>query len=250
VWVLAVQEQAPTRITALEQRKSGQNNCTRNPARFFLRVMSYQIASRNSFVYSESESEGVGFEPTDRLLDRLISSQVHSTTLPPFRLIESGKIVRKRRLATWNGAVSGRDGFEAGKCDARPGGAHLFRPLPAEINRSPDPPGNEAGKVNAKSKSDEARCLQGACAALIARVLIYLLSFRVTFTLTQVFVVVGQTIHEQPEKPDETGAHRVKPLRGVHKKYGRAEETGGTDHADDGVEPSDDGLEIERKRCG
>ena len=31
-------------------------------------------------------AEGVGFEPTVRLPVRLISSQVHSTTLPPFQL--------------------------------------------------------------------------------------------------------------------------------------------------------------------
>src|ERR1700760_1898666 len=33
-----------------------------------------------------SVAEGVGFEPTVGLLLRLISSQVHSTTLPPFQL--------------------------------------------------------------------------------------------------------------------------------------------------------------------
>jgi hypothetical protein len=42
-------------------------------------------------------AEGVGFEPTVRLLVRLISSQVHSTTLPPFRFRlpfnESSKLI-------------------------------------------------------------------------------------------------------------------------------------------------------------
>ena len=34
-------------------------------------------------------AERVGFEPTVILLPRLISSQVHSTTLPPLRIVES-----------------------------------------------------------------------------------------------------------------------------------------------------------------
>jgi hypothetical protein len=79
--------------------------------------------------------------------------------------------------------------------------------------------------------------------------LVNLLPFGICFALAEIFVVVGQSIHEQPEKADEAGAHRVKPLRGMHEKHGGAEETSGTDHPDDGVEPSDHGLEIHRKRC-
>ena len=55
-------------------------------------------------------AEGVGFEPTLGFPLSLISSQVHSTTLPPFhtlitqvnngnyygRMIDSGKIIRER----------------------------------------------------------------------------------------------------------------------------------------------------------
>jgi hypothetical protein len=37
----------------------------------------------------DSVAEGVGFEPTVAFRLRLISSQVHSTTLPPFRCIEN-----------------------------------------------------------------------------------------------------------------------------------------------------------------
>jgi hypothetical protein len=52
----------------------------------------------------------VGFEPTDRLLDRLISSQEPSTTQPPFRLIESGKIVRKTEIGNVERIADGRGG--------------------------------------------------------------------------------------------------------------------------------------------
>ena len=45
----------------------------------------YQIDSRVSFVLAER----VGFEPTVILLPRLISSQVHSTTLPPLLCVEA-----------------------------------------------------------------------------------------------------------------------------------------------------------------
>jgi hypothetical protein len=58
-----------------------------------------QIALGKLFAFSELESEGVGFEPTVPLQARLISSQVHSTTLPPFHLIESGKIMSGESIA-------------------------------------------------------------------------------------------------------------------------------------------------------
>ena len=45
----------------------------------------YQIDSGVSFVLAERE----GFEPSVMLPPRLISSQVHSTTLPPLRIVES-----------------------------------------------------------------------------------------------------------------------------------------------------------------
>ena len=45
----------------------------------------YQIDSRVSFVLAER----VGFEPTVVLPLRLISSQVHSTTLPPLLCVEA-----------------------------------------------------------------------------------------------------------------------------------------------------------------
>jgi hypothetical protein len=65
----------------------------------------YQIASGVSFVLAER----VGFEPTVVLPLRLISSQVHSTTLPPllcveafdyswnFRMIAGRRLVKKAR---------------------------------------------------------------------------------------------------------------------------------------------------------
>ena len=75
--------------------------------------------------------------------------------------------------------------------------------------------------------------------------LVYLLSFRVGFTLAEVFVVIGQTIHEQSEKADEARAHWIEPLRGMHEKHGGTEEAGGTGYTDSGVEPSDHGFGIE-----
>jgi len=37
--------------------------------------------------------------------------------------------------------------------------------------------------------------------------LVYLFPFRVGFALAEVFVIIGETIHEQPEKADEARAH-------------------------------------------
>ena len=51
----------------------------------------YQIDSRVSFVLAER----VGFEPTVMLPPRLISSQVHSTTLPPLLCVEARDSSRK-----------------------------------------------------------------------------------------------------------------------------------------------------------
>ena len=39
--------------------------------------------------YRDALADGVGFEPTDRLHDRRISSPVHSTALPPIHLAMS-----------------------------------------------------------------------------------------------------------------------------------------------------------------
>ena len=59
----------------------------------------YRFDSRVSFVLAER----VGFEPTVVLLLRLISSQVHSTTLPPLLCVEacdSSRIFQGANTAT------------------------------------------------------------------------------------------------------------------------------------------------------
>ncbi len=52
-------------------------------------------------------AERVGFEPTVDLHPRLISSQVHSTTLPPLRRVQLGNqsLVRRRCAIPWSSQV-------------------------------------------------------------------------------------------------------------------------------------------------
>ena len=55
-------------------------------------------------------AERVGFEPTVRLHVRLISSQVHSTTLPPLRSVEAeiiaGNLCLSERNADFDGLAA------------------------------------------------------------------------------------------------------------------------------------------------
>ena len=54
---------------------------------------------------------------------------------------------------------------------------------------------------------DEARPVESTGAALAGYGLVYLFPFRIGFALAEVFVIIGETIHEQPEKADEARAH-------------------------------------------
>jgi hypothetical protein len=50
-------------------------------------------------------AERVGFEPTVRLPVRLISSQVHSTTLPPLRVTKIISLPQMRKITGFANAV-------------------------------------------------------------------------------------------------------------------------------------------------
>ncbi len=63
------------------------------------------------------------------------------------------------------------------------------------------------GRRCTRSNLDEARTGESTGAALAGYGLVYLFPFRIGFALAEVFVIIRETIHEQPEKADEARAH-------------------------------------------
>jgi hypothetical protein len=140
----------------------------------------------------------VGFEPTVRLPVRLISSQVPSTAQPPFQ-VRAEEHSDKEQLV--EDCVSGGVG-------ATP---HAWGPALID---------------NSETRNRDSG---------IVSTLIHLLAFGIGFPLAKELVVIGDLVHQDPDKTDDVWPHGVEPLGGFDKEQGGAQEPAGGEDAETDV---------------
>jgi hypothetical protein len=156
-------------------------------------------------------AEGVGFEPTVRLPVRLISSQVHSTTLPPFHLHEVER-ERSERIEQYKQRFA--------KERPRPTNCKSLQNLKV-ASHSPEPLNTAEG-------------LKTLFEALIHFFLFGISPFR-----PKIFVIVRELVHGVTEKTDNLRTHRIEPLGGHEKQGCGADQTAEGHDPDKGIQPTD-----------
>ena len=181
----------------------------------------------------------MGFEPTLAFRLSLISSQVPSTAQPPFQC-EGEEDSEKVRV------VEGKGGSEWGirRNGERACVAELStdQPIKSIFQHSTTPALQTDRGLRRGRERRESQTANRQPSTLNAkrRTLIDLFPFGISFALAEELVVVGELVHQHPEKADHIWPHGVEPLSRFDEEETGAHETAGGDDTDTGIHPSDD----------